>query len=139
MKVTRIYADGLGESRFDELDIALRDAGDIGRLSDPIPARSVVFRTNSPEYDFDWHHAPQRQLIVLLDGAIEIEVSSGERRANVRGAFRASRRVAGRHVLLVDDILTTGATLDACAQALRDAGARRVGVLTVARVLHAAV
>jgi ComF family protein len=67
------------------------------------------------------------------------ELAAAERRANVRGAFRASRRVAGRHVLVVDDILTTGATLDSCARALREAGARRVGVLTVARVLHAAL
>ena len=67
------------------------------------------------------------------------DLSAAERQANVRGAFRASRRVAGRHVLVVDDVLTTGATLGACARALRDAGARRIGVLTVARVLHAAV
>jgi ComF family protein len=67
------------------------------------------------------------------------DLSAAERRANVRDAFRASERVAGRHVLLIDDVLTTGATLDACARALRAAGARRIGVLTVARVVHAAV
>jgi ComF family protein len=67
------------------------------------------------------------------------DLSAAERRANVRDAFQASDRVAGRHVLLVDDVLTTGATLEACARALRAAGARRIGVLTVARVVHAAL
>jgi ComF family protein len=57
------------------------------------------------------------------------------RRANVRGAFAASSAVAGLHVALVDDVLTTGATTSECARVLRAAGARRVGVLTVARVL----
>ena len=67
------------------------------------------------------------------------DLSAAERRANVRGAFRASRRVAGRHVVVVDDILTTGATLGECARALREAGAWRVGVVTVARVPQVAV
>jgi len=58
------------------------------------------------------------------------------RRANVRGAFRVARpdRVAGRRVLLVDDVLTTGATVEECAHVLRRAGARGVDVLTLARV-----
>lgn len=67
------------------------------------------------------------------------DLAAAERRANVRGAFRASPGVSGRHVLVVDDVLTTGATLGECARALRDGGARRVGVLTVARVPHPAV
>lgn len=96
-KVTRVYADGDGESHFDELEIPLRDAGEIGRLSDERPARSVIFRENDADYDYDWHNAPQKQYIVLLDGEIEIEVSDGER-----------RKFAGGDILLVEDISGKG-------------------------------
>jgi len=57
-----------------------------------------------------------------------------ERRAVMAGAFAAQRaRVDGRRVLLMDDVMTTGATLDACARALREAGAREVRALVFAR------
>jgi len=60
------------------------------------------------------------------------------RERNVRGAFamRAGRSVAGRRVVLIDDVMTTGATLEECARVLRRAGASSVGVLTLARALR---
>lgn len=57
-----------------------------------------------------------------------------ERRAIVAGAFAATpERVAGRRILLIDDVVTTGATLDACAKALLAAGATNVRCITFAR------
>jgi ComF family protein len=65
----------------------------------------------------------------------QTDLSAEERRANVRGAFvlRRPELVAGRHVILVDDILTTGSTAGACAACLREGGAGTVGVVSVAR------
>lgn len=61
--------------------------------------------------------------------------SATARRENIRGAFRAVRgaRVAGRVVLLVDDVMTTGSTVAEAARVLRDAGAARVVVAVLAR------
>lgn len=95
MKITRVYADEQGNSRFGDVEIPLHDGGTIGQLSAPIAASSVIFRRNEPGYDFDWHVAPRRQFIVLLDGAIEIEVTDGSKRI-----------LRGGEILLVED--TTG-------------------------------
>lgn len=71
--------------------------------------------------------------------ASQTRLGRAERRANVAAAFTvrgtAASELAGRRVLLVDDVYTTGATLDACARALRRAGVSGVDALTFARVV----
>jgi ComF family protein len=65
----------------------------------------------------------------------QIELSAAERRINVSGAFSVKRRedVAGKRILLLDDVMTTGSTMDECAKELKKAGAEVVIAITIAR------
>jgi ComF family protein len=74
-----------------------------------------------------------RALMRVRPTPSQAHLDAAARRANLSGAFIARARLAGTAVVLVDDVLTTGATADACATALRAAGATRVDVLTVGR------
>lgn len=69
----------------------------------------------------------------------QVGLSGSARRRNVAGAFRLREAygalVAGRTVVIVDDVMTTGATVEACARALTGAGAREVRALCLARVV----
>ena len=72
--------------------------------------------------------------VVRLAGPAQVEQPDADaRRRNARGAFRAGRAKLAGDVLIVDDVTTTGATLDACSRALQSAGADRVFGLTFAR------
>jgi ComF family protein len=70
----------------------------------------------------------------------QVGLARKERAQNVQGAFRveppARIRVKGKQLIVIDDVLTSGATVDACARVLRRAGATRVDVLVLARVVN---
>jgi hypothetical protein len=93
--IFRIYSDAQGESHFEDVTIPLKESGIVGKLSEAIETKTVIFREVDSTYDWDFHPAPQRQYIVLLDGEIEIETSLHEKRT-----FK------GGDILLVED--TTG-------------------------------
>jgi len=71
----------------------------------------------------------------VRDTPAQVGRSAALRRAALFGAFRATAEVRDRDVVLIDDVMTTGATLAACAAALRAEGARHVVALTVGRAL----
>lgn len=97
MKITKIFSDDNGESHFEEVEIPLINQGEIGFLSENIAVKKLQFRKVSADYDYDFHHAPQKQYIVLLDGGVEIETSLGEVRKFQTG-----------EILLVEDISGKG-------------------------------
>jgi len=96
MKLTRIFEDTKGDSHFEVLEIPLQDAGEIGFLSENLEVSSLQFRKVSPDYDYDFHRAPQRQYIVLLDGGVEIETSLGEKRKFNTGEILLVEDVSGK-------------------------------------------
>ncbi|MET0772044.1 MAG: ComF family protein [Candidatus Limnocylindrales bacterium] len=122
-----------------------RRAGRGGEVVVPVPVHPArrrergfdqaedLARGVAAELRLPWSYALERRTRTLAQHAL----GRTERAANLVGAFavRPDRRgvIAGRWVLLIDDVTTTGATLAECACALRDAGARAVSALTLAR------
>jgi hypothetical protein len=96
MKVTRLYTGPDGESHFEDIDIPLKDGGPIGRLSEIIQATGIIFRETGPDYDYNWHNAPRRQFIVMLDGAVDIEVGDGTKRRFMTGDILLAEDTTGR-------------------------------------------
>jgi ComF family protein len=82
-------------------------------------------------------HAPVRGALVREDRPAQVGLGAAERLTNLAGAFHCEdpAGVEGKRVVLVDDVVTTGATVSACADTLARAGARRVSVLAFARDL----
>ncbi|MBS2022511.1 MAG: ComF family protein [Deltaproteobacteria bacterium] len=107
----------------------------------PIPLHSARLRSRG----FDQalllaRHASDRLRVPMLEALERVRatrpqvgLSRNDRRANVRGAFTVREKVEGRAVCLIDDVYTTGATAEAAALSLLNAGARRVELRTLAR------
>lgn len=80
MKITRIYTGPDNRSHFEDIEIPLKDGGAVGRMSELQKATGVMFRETDGSYHFDWHNAPRRQYVVILDGEVEIEIGDGSKR-----------------------------------------------------------
>ena len=96
MKITRIYTGEDEQSHFEEIVIPLFDQGDIGRLSEIYGASGVIFRENPGDYNYQWHNAPRRQYIVMLEGSVEIEIGDGTRRVFHPGEILLAEDTSGQ-------------------------------------------
>jgi ComF family protein len=91
----------------------------------------AVRAAGGPEVAADW-------LVRRRRTPAQGHLGPAARERNVRGALamRHRRSVAGKHVVIIDDVMTTGATVEECARVLKRAGAASIGVLTLARALR---
>lgn len=96
MQITRLYTGSDNESHFEDIEIDLNEAGDIGQLSEKVDATGIIFRRTRPDYDYDWHNAPRRQYIIMLDGAVDVEIGDGTVRRFSTGDILLAEDTTGR-------------------------------------------
>jgi quercetin dioxygenase-like cupin family protein len=94
-KVTRVYTGSDGESHFEDMEIPLEEKVGNARQSKPVEVTEIYFRESKGKDDYGWHNAPRRQFVIMLEGALEIEMGDGTK-----------RRLGSGDVLLAED--TTG-------------------------------
>jgi ComF family protein len=133
--VARVLAASMGR----EADL------DADTLLVPVPLHRwrLWSRGHNQALEIARHVGCARNLPVSREGLVRVRATpplkglgAVARARTMRGVFRATQRFDGRHVVLVDDVYTSGATTDACARVARRAGAVKVSVLCWARVIR---
>jgi hypothetical protein len=80
MKFIQLYTGKDNKSHFMELEAGIEAEQPLGSYSKKYPATGIMFRDFKKGFSFDWHTAPQPQYIIYLEGEVEVETSSGEKR-----------------------------------------------------------
>ena len=77
MNIVRVFTGPEGQSHFEDVEVELDDLGARGMISKRWPGTGIQFREVAGDYHLDFHTAPRRQLVVNLEGSVEIEVGDG--------------------------------------------------------------
>lgn len=96
-KITRIFTGPDGQSHFDEIEIPIGEKPGIGHQSDTISATGMFFRGKKGSLESDWHRVSARQMVILLEGELEVEMGNG-----------AKRRFTAGDVFLCEDMTGQG-------------------------------
>ena len=96
MELTRIFTGEDNQSHFEDISVDLIDHGAIGNISEQWAGSGVMFREVDGSYAYDFHTAPRRQLVVNLDGWVEIELGDGTTRRFGPGSMMLAEDVTGQ-------------------------------------------
>ena len=96
VQITRLYTGTDEQSHFEDLQIEIVNKGPLGFLSKPYPTKSIIFRETESDYDYDWHNAPQKQYVIILEGEVEITVGNGEKRLFKTGDILLAEDLTGQ-------------------------------------------
>ena len=101
MKLTRMYQGEDGTSQFEDIEINLHEL-DIGAFSRNLRPEHMSFRISPPDLVYDWHNATQKTMIVVIQGAVQTQVSNGEVRRFGPGEICYAEDVEGPGHLTTD-------------------------------------
>lgn len=94
--VLKIFSDDQGETHFEDMAMPLEDKGKFGLMSAPFSNSGLIFREVGADYDSGWHCVPQPLFLVILEGTLQISVSSGAQRRCGPGAVIYAIDTEGR-------------------------------------------
>ena len=101
MRLTRIYEGDDGTSQFEDIEIGLKEF-DIGALSRQLRPNNVIFRVSQPGLVNDWHNAPGKTMIIVIQGSVQTEVTNGDVRRFEPGEICYAEDVVGPGHLTTD-------------------------------------
>jgi hypothetical protein len=105
MKIPRLYTGDDGESHWEDIEVALQGSGGI-TTSAVQPATGVMFIRLEGEHTIDWHTAPRRQYVIVLEGEVEYEIGDGSRRTFGPGGIFLADDLTGRgHAARLRDLV----------------------------------
>jgi hypothetical protein len=96
MNYVHLYTGPDGLSYFKDVEVPLQSRGQGTELSELFPARAMVMRRNTAEYELDYHTAPRKQFIINLTGTVEIVASGGETRQFGPGSIMLADDTTGK-------------------------------------------
>lgn len=88
MKIPHLVTGADGQSHFEEIDVEMKSVDKTGsEMSVLIEATGILFRNTTGDYNLDWHPAPRKQFVIILEGSVEIEIGDGTKQIFGAGDF----------------------------------------------------